>query len=176
MGEIKSTLELIMEKTRHMTLTEEEKQEHAKAELLVTLKALIQKFENGVLDLREFGSEYNRALKTSGVNEPGLLREELLRRLDLRKDNTRILTLLREVCSVSTSNLLALLEEYEKAVLTASEGRSRHKIEELCADRGVSGSALVPNLEADSAWRQDRERLTEQYRRKLAEEASLLGV
>jgi len=176
MGEIKSTLELIMEKTRHMTLTEEEKQEHARAELLVTLKALIQKFENGVLDLREFAAEYDRALKTSGVNEPGLLREELLRRLDLQKDNTRILTLLREVCSVSTSNLLALLEEYEKAALRASEGHSRRKLEELQRDRGVSGSALVPNLEADSAWRQDRERLTERYRRKLVEEASLLGA
>ncbi|HOV86943.1 MAG TPA: hypothetical protein PLM79_11305 [Syntrophobacteraceae bacterium] len=174
MAEIKSTLELILEKTRHMTLTEEEKKEQARADLLISLRVLVQKYQNGVLSLRDFASEYDRVRSSSREDAAGLLREELFRQLDPQKDNTSVLTLLGEICSVAVSGITAVLDESREAVSRALEERTKHKLEELRNDRGISGSAVLPNLEADPRWKEDRERIRDDYALRLARECARL--
>jgi len=46
MAEVKSTLELVMERTRHLTLTEDEKREQAVAEFKGSLGGLLQKVQD----------------------------------------------------------------------------------------------------------------------------------
>lgn len=46
MGEIKSTLDLVMDKTRHLTLSDEEKQEQKEKEFKKNLKGPAQKFQD----------------------------------------------------------------------------------------------------------------------------------
>ncbi len=46
MGEIKSTLDLVMDKTRHLTLSDEEKQEQKEKEFKKNLKGPTQKFQD----------------------------------------------------------------------------------------------------------------------------------
>ena len=46
MGEIKSTLDLVMDKTRHLTLSDEEKQEQKEKEFRKKLKGPAQKFQD----------------------------------------------------------------------------------------------------------------------------------
>ena len=57
MGEIKSTLDIIMEKTKGLTMTEEEKTEYRQQELTGKVRGLIQKFLEGVLKLEKFKVE-----------------------------------------------------------------------------------------------------------------------
>ena len=57
MGEIKSTLEIIMEKTKDLTLTEEEKKEFKQKDMAGKIKGIIQKFLDGTLDLNRFKTE-----------------------------------------------------------------------------------------------------------------------
>ena len=54
MAEVKSTLELVMERTRHMTLSEEDKREQALAEFKKSLGGLLQKVQDGVLGPEHF--------------------------------------------------------------------------------------------------------------------------
>ena len=49
MGEIKSTLDLVMEKTRHLTLSREEKEEQKRVEVNKRLKGLVQKYQDNLL-------------------------------------------------------------------------------------------------------------------------------
>ena len=57
MGEIKSTLDIIMEKTKGMTMSDEEKRELKKKELSDRLKGLIQKFLDGILTYEDLKGE-----------------------------------------------------------------------------------------------------------------------
>ena len=60
MGEIKSTLDLVMEKTKHLSLSDEEKQSQKKAELEKRVNGLLQKYQDQVLSLEQLLGEYTR--------------------------------------------------------------------------------------------------------------------
>ena len=49
MGEIKSTLDLVMEKTRHLTLSQKEKDGQKQIEVNKRLKGLLQKYRDNLL-------------------------------------------------------------------------------------------------------------------------------
>ncbi|MBW2432576.1 MAG: hypothetical protein JRF36_03165, partial [Deltaproteobacteria bacterium] len=51
MGEIKSTLDLVMEKTRNLNLSDEEKQDQKNKEIESRLNGLLQKFEDQIITL-----------------------------------------------------------------------------------------------------------------------------
>jgi len=55
MAEIKSTLDLVMEKTRHLTLSDEEKQEQKEKEFNKKLKGPAQKIQDQAINKREPG-------------------------------------------------------------------------------------------------------------------------
>ena len=57
MGEIKSTLDIIMEKAKKFSLTEEEKKGFKRQELEGKIKGLVQKALDGVLDSERFQLE-----------------------------------------------------------------------------------------------------------------------
>ena len=57
MGEIKSTLDLVMERTRNLTLSDEEKQAHKQMAIASRIKGLLQKMLDGMLTEYEFESD-----------------------------------------------------------------------------------------------------------------------
>ena len=60
MGEIKSTLDLVMEKTRHLTLSQEEKEEQKHIEVDKRLKGLLQKYQDNLLKKEQLEKELDR--------------------------------------------------------------------------------------------------------------------
>jgi hypothetical protein len=69
MGEIKSTLDLVMERTRNLTLSMEEKEGQQNADIKKRLTALAQKYEDQIIKLTEFIDMLNELKKHLG---PGL--------------------------------------------------------------------------------------------------------
>jgi len=59
MGEIKSTLDLVMEKTKHLSLSDEEKQNQKKIESQKRINGLLQKYQDQVLSMEQLHTEYN---------------------------------------------------------------------------------------------------------------------
>lgn len=59
MGELKSTMDIIMEKSSHLTLSEEEKREQVSAEMQQRLKGLIQKSLDRALKMEQLKQELN---------------------------------------------------------------------------------------------------------------------
>jgi hypothetical protein len=57
MGEIKSTMDIIMEKTKSLTMSVEEKTEYKHKEMTGKVRGLINKFLEGVLKLDKFKVE-----------------------------------------------------------------------------------------------------------------------
>ncbi len=70
MAEIKSTLDLVLEKTKHLTLSEEEKQIQRHDEFRKTLKGLIRKFADKALKMKELKKELEILQETYEVKNP----------------------------------------------------------------------------------------------------------
>jgi len=75
MGEIKSTLDLVMEKTRHLTLSAEEKIDREKEEAKKGLNGFLQKYKDNVINLEELTKELRAFKKIMPLPTTGSLPE-----------------------------------------------------------------------------------------------------
>jgi hypothetical protein len=164
MAEIKSTLELVLERTRHLTLTEDEKREQAVAELKKSLRGLVQKCQDGAMAPHRFREELQRMQSNSQVDDRGIVFDEISRRLELEKDCMWPLNLLADVFGINPQGIRAISDEYRKALAEAAEDRIEKIRMELAENEGISGTAVVPNLADDREWVLEQQRIHERFK------------
>jgi len=152
MGEIKSTLDLVMEKTKHLTLSPEEKEQQKLDEARKKNKGLIQKYLDSVLNIEKFANELAGMQETYGSMVNDLLRDELLGGLHVGRDNNLRLTLLSEICVIDTTGFKSIFDGYDSEIQSATQGRVQTLKELLAQKHYISGSAVVPNVEMDKVW------------------------
>ena len=174
MAEIKSTLELVMERTRHLTLTEEEKREQALVEFRKSLGGLIQKFQDGALTLEHFKTDLRLLQKNSCLTDKGIILDEISRRLDLDGDNTWALDLLAEAFEMSVQGIAGIFREYREAIVAMTQGRIGKIKNYLQGIHGISGTAVVPNWAADQDWVAEQQHLHDRFESALAQQVSNL--
>jgi hypothetical protein len=163
MGEIKSTLDLVLEKTMHLSLSSEEKEELAIEDIEKRIKGLMQKYQDGILTLDELQNEY-RAIKTDeNLTVARSLIKEVIGRLDLLKANEPLLEVLRKLCGSNTDDLQSVIDESLSLYRDAAGRRFDELKSKLAADHSISGSAVVPNLEADTQWHQESREILSGY-------------
>jgi len=150
MGEIRSTLDIIMEKTKGLTMTDEERKVMQKTEIEGKIRGLFQKYLDGLLDLEKLLAEVS-AMEGESLQMALAALKGGCRMFDPEGDAAPYLKILRTVLKVDTVPFEEALSSYHDEMdrlkrsweLRAMEGLRR---------RGISGSALVPNLRADPAW------------------------
>ena len=156
MGEIKSTLDLVMEKTRHLTLSEEEKQQQSRDAEKRRFNGLLQKYTDGLLSIEQL-KEPLQALRAGAAAAGDWMRADLYRRIDLDQDNTPWLAILEDIFGLDGSDLEAVFEEYRSALAAAEKQRSSDVREFLAMTYRIAGSAVLPNLETDPQWISERD-------------------
>ena len=152
MGEIKSTLDLVMEKTRHLTLSQAEKDAQKKAEVHKRLKGLVQKHQDNLLQKDRLEKELDLLKKTYDMNVDRILLDLLLDSLEPGRYYKMYLELLNEICGLDVSNLEKIFQDFKGAVKSATEKRIHEIKADLEKKRFISGGAVVPNLERDREW------------------------
>jgi hypothetical protein len=161
MGEIKSTLDIVMERTRHLSMTEEEKDDLRKKELAGKVKGWIQRYADGQIDLNRLTPEIERERGENPRDIDGILRRELIERLEPDGDNRKTLELIERFSVLDTAPLKGVIADFQAQLTEKREERLREMGEKL-KGRGITGSAVVPNLARDVDWDLFfRERLTE---------------
>ena len=102
MGEIKSTLDIIMEKTKDLTLTDEEKNAFQKSETEGKVRGILQKFLDGLMDSKRLKEE----IIGLGDKQYSLAKEALLKecldRMEPGADNTPLLEVLENAAGLDT--------------------------------------------------------------------------
>jgi len=63
MGEIKSTLDLVLEKTKHLSQSSAEKQAQVRKDIEMRINGLLKKYQDGVVSKAQLQRDYE-ALKT----------------------------------------------------------------------------------------------------------------
>jgi len=150
MAEIKSTLDIIMEKAEKYTLTEEEKRAFKRRELEGRIKGLIRKYLDEILDSERLKEEVAAMEEKERQEAHEIMRSQVLERIRPGGENGPLLDILSMI-GANTIPVRALLQEYEERIEEEKEG-SRKRAFEALRGKGVSGSAVVPNLEAHKEW------------------------
>ena len=168
MGEIKSTLDIIMEKTKGLTMTEEEKRDLKRRELSGKVKGLVQKYIDGIIDLDRIESEVAEA----GEGEKKIFRramiEETVGRIVPGQDNEAVLSILDKTTGVHMVPVRKIIADFESRMQEEKKMRENAYMTKL-KEKGIWGSAVIPNMEADPEWKPFLADIKEEFLKKMNE-------
>jgi hypothetical protein len=150
MAEIKSTLDIIMERTKNLTMTDKEKASFRRKEAEGKVKGWIQKYEDGVIELDALRSEFKKE-ETKYPEVRQILRSQLFGRLTLTSDNGKILRLFEEVPGISIDTIKNMIQSHKHEMEILRSSRIESLREEL-KKRKIYGSAVVPNPDHGGNW------------------------
>ncbi|MCS7280797.1 MAG: hypothetical protein NZ583_04115 [Desulfobacterota bacterium] len=158
MAEIKSSIEIAMEKTKHLIMSEEERREQERKDLENRTRITLRKFKEKYLDrddvIREFESLKDKSQKKIFI-------EVLLDELDPMEESEHILSILelidertkRMVEEILSSTKKAFKEELEKREMIV-----RERIRQRLKEEGLEGDSIIINI---SSWPEYDEALSE---------------
>jgi hypothetical protein len=169
MAEIKSTLDLVMEKTKDLSLSDEERQGQKNKEIGSRIRGLLNKFQDEAISLERFNFEYQVLMKEYSLMETGNehLIKEICGQIELVKDNQALFDLLAELKVPDFEGLTSVLQEFQTVRDTAARKRRKILKEQLAKTHFISGSAVVPNLENDDEWRKETGEISAEFEAKL---------
>jgi hypothetical protein len=179
MGEIKSTLELAMERTKKFAISEKEKEEFKQKEVLQKATSLFHRYREGGLSLNEILKQIERMEKKTATTVKELLLSQWIDALSLDNDDERTLKGIESLKQRSIDEVKQkfhhLLSQYqgEKAKLRE---RVRVQFTEALRKDSIYGSAVEPKFEGSELWKKEIEKLDHSYRVKLEEIKEQLRV
>jgi hypothetical protein len=166
MAEIRSTLDIIMEKAKTLTVTDEDKKSFAEKEVQGRIRGLFQKYLDGILstqllkaEMASFDEEQQPAAKKE-------LRATCLTAMTVEGDNQPLFEVLDQLLECNIKPILDQIDEFQAQLKKEHGKRVAARMETLKA-LGVSGSAVIPNLRANPSWRSYLSHLEDRFQEKL---------
>ena len=151
MAEIKSTLDIIMEKTKGLTMTEEEKEAFRKKETEGKVRGLLQRFLDGFIDAERLKD----GIRSLGEKRYTVAREALFRecvgRMEPGADNTILLDALENAAGLDISPIQKIILDYNQDLEQQKMDR-KQVLQKNLDGLGISGTAVIPNIHADQEW------------------------
>jgi hypothetical protein len=165
MAKIKSTLDLVMERTKNLAMSREDREALQRkewedkargwAQMLIDQKITIDEL------MKYFTVESSRYSALADI-----LHAELTRHMDPDADNSIILKALTEVLGLEVKPFTDSFNDYHARYELYRQEHQGRLLSELKA-RGISGTALVPNMDHDEVWLAFVKGLKDRFRQKI---------
>ena len=166
MGEIRSTMDIIMEKAKGLTMTEEEKEAFRKKETEGKVRGLFQRFLDGFIDAERLKDE----IGSLGEERYAVAREALVRkcmdRMEPGADNTILLDALENAAGLDIAPIRKIILDYNQDLEQQKMDR-KQVLQKNLEGLGISGSAVIPNIHADQEWIKDLSEMNKGFREKV---------
>ena len=140
-----------MERTKGLTMSEEERRRALIEETSAKVRGLLQRYLDAALSREAFEEQFIGLQRLRPGLAADALRKACLDRVDLDKDNAPLLYLLERFELCSTDGLRKLMKNSAQE-LEGNRERHRRELLKTLAGKGIKGSALVPNLAGDAVW------------------------
>lgn len=164
MGEIKSTLDLVMERTRHMTLSAEEKDRQTKADFDKRLQGLLLQYAEGALSTEALRARIAQLRETFKVIDRRVVVDALFRQIDPDGGNDRWLALVADIAPAAHDALQQALTTYRERRTGLKQQRAHRVLARLEREHHIRGPAVLPNLDTDQGYRQGLDDLRQEAR------------
>lgn len=155
MGEIKSTLDLVMERTQNMSLSDDEKARQQQDEYEKRLQGLLQKYADGIFGLDRLQAEIGRLQQSMGLNDQTALVDAVRKRIEPDGNSGRWLDLMARLAPAISRTLADILKTYRTRRDECIETAERRLRRRLMQAHGIAGSAVAPNHQKDRRCRDD---------------------
>jgi len=177
MAEIKSTLDLVMEKTKGLVQSEEEKKEIQAQERRNRARSLLLQLKEGRIKPDKLAG----ALAQWGEEEAAFIKpvffKLLLESIALGEDNSVFLDGIKALSASpgddAAKDIEAILKEYDRSIIDLAFIYRKKLLQEL-ESRGISGSAVVPKVDRDPAWAKARKEIRDRFEARLNRARALL--
>jgi hypothetical protein len=153
-AEIKSSIELAMEKTRELHLSREEKEKLQEEELHSKAHILVNRFLEVDFHLKEVEKELSKCDPRQREQLEKLVLQYLTEAIQLDRDNDLIFQGIESFQEKSKSiieKMRELIEVYRKRKQKDYQKTGRDLLTEL-ERQGISGSAVQPKIEGSREW------------------------
>jgi hypothetical protein len=159
MAEIKSTIDLIMERTKGLAASPEERETYHRQEREKRLRGLVQRLLDDNISLDVVRDELAKEKKIGSAAEvTGVLKDALAGHVDPEADNKRLFRYVNALVGTPEERLrdtLAACREEASSRKAVLAERQKNDLE----SKGITGSAVLPNAEADPQWKARREEM-----------------
>lgn len=165
MAKIKSTLDIVMERTKNLTMTREDRDALNRKELADKVRGWVRM----LADHKYTVEDLKMACSSEAVHAPevmDMVRRELLALIDPDGDDPVILEAYGAVLNRDVGPVREAIDSYRRA-LGQGMAEHRERIRGVLAASGVSGSAVLPNVHADPEWKAFSVRIKESFRQSL---------
>jgi hypothetical protein len=167
MAEIKSTLDLVLERTKNLAMTAEEKEKFQRREREENLRGWTRKFLNGLSDLKSLKKEMERVGKELQEEVRNILKELVIEQIKPEGDNRKAFQILEKLLGINKDPYVAALRVFQAR--TASEQPEFLKRARLrLAEQGISGSAVFPDISRDEEWNLFYQQTLTDFRRQIS--------
>ncbi len=159
MANIKSAIELAMERTKDLVMDEAERKALAAKELKSKIKAVARRYVEGIIESDGVVKEVNKISGDKGLKR-SMLMDILIDEFDVKEKNERLFELVRVIGCGLQEPFKHELEEMQKAFaeeMARSELKVREKITDRLREMGITGSGVEPNIEEWDEWRESAE-------------------
>ena len=167
MSEIKSTLDLIMERTKDLTLSADEKKEIHRKELEERVKGWVQRCLDGTLLPSALEKELTGELEKDSDLTSDILHAEITGRLDPDEDNDRLLELLEKYVVIKRDVVTEKLDNF-RSKASVEQRRLEEPLTARLADADIRGSAIIPNIYKDREWKDWHAQARDELKRELS--------
>jgi hypothetical protein len=169
MAEIKSAIELAMERTKNLIMDEKEKEQLARKDLEDKLRAIMRRFLEGIVDPAGFMGEY-RDIDASRSEKRLLVIDLIIDEFDTSPENERLFDLLelvgRDAGEQPGREARSLKDRFDKELHAKAAGITDNVARRLNT-MGISGTSLQPNIREWEEWREAVRDLGGQFRKRL---------
>ena len=155
MSEIKSTLDLVLERTRHLTLSSVEKEEIELKEALKKASGHLSRYRDGVLSLEALLKEMGRLAPEIRHRVRGEMARQMSLVLNLSPDTDALIPAMEGLAESGWTDLLADVTQCRVEVrraLEAARGGVEVRMRTELAAAGIRGAAVAVKIEGDPQW------------------------
>jgi hypothetical protein len=171
MAEIKSAIELAMEKTKNLVIDSKEREEMAVKEIEDKVKAVIRRFTEEMIDHEDAAKELNKIQADSALKRTIII-NNLVDQFDVHKDNERLFALFHaleiDLPQTIRGEFEKLNEKFREEV-GDREVAIQKRIKDILAGLDITGSAIEPNLDAWEEWHEEIKRTSNIFEKRIEE-------
>ena len=171
MAEIKSSIELAMEKTKNLVMDEEERKLSALRDTENKIRATLRRYLEGMIERDDVEKEMEEIKGDEGLKR-SLLLDLLIEEFDIGSDNTRLLELFYIVnggLQESLKKELATLKNKFKEEMEKRGMIIRERIAGRLREMGITGDGVEPNIEEWDEWKEGQEEAGAVFKKRIAE-------
>jgi len=170
-AEIKSSIELAMEKTKNLVMDEEERKLSALRDTENKIRATLRRYLEGMIERDDVEKEMEEIKGDEGLKR-SLLIDLLIEEFDIGSDNTRLLELFYIVnggLQESLKKELATLKNKFKEEMEKRGMIIRERIAGRLREMGITGDGVEPNIEEWDEWKEGLEESGAVFKKRIAE-------